>query len=236
MNAIVISDVHLGSRHCRREAFERFLDQLPAGVALILNGDTVDYRYRRMRPDHLASLERLAAESHRRTVIWVCGNHDEDYHPPAPGAIQFVPSYAIGRQLYVQHGFYFDHIMPYHRLFILAFRLMHGLRVRLGAEPVHVAEYAKRWPRLYGVLRRNVLQNAIRYAREHGFSAVTCGHTHYAEVDTVDGILYLNTGAWTEIPSYAVVVADSTVALHEIDETTGRVHPEPASLIKTAAG
>ena len=235
MNAIVISDVHLGSRHCRRDAFERFLDRLPAGVTLILNGDTVDYRHRRMRPDHLASLRRLAAESHRRPVIWIYGNHDEDYHPPEPGAIRFAPSHAIGRQLYVQHGFYFDHIMPYHRLFIFAFRVMHGLRVRLGAEPVHVAEYAKRWPRLYGVLRRNVLQNAIRYARANGFAAVTCGHTHYAEVETVDRILYLNTGAWTETPAYAVVVDDATVALHEIDAATGLVRPEPAPLVKTAA-
>ncbi len=235
MNAIVISDVHLGSRHCRRDAFDRFLDQLPAGVTLILNGDTVDYRYHRMRPDHLASLAHLAAESQRRPVVWVQGNHDEDYRPPEPGAIRFVPSYAIDRQLYVQHGFYFDHIMPYHRLFIFAFRLMHGLRVRLGAEPMHVAQYAKRWPRLYAVLRRNVLQNAVRYARANGFAAVTCGHTHYAEVDTVDGILYLNTGAWTETPSYAVVVGDSTVALHEIDSATDRVRPEPATFVKTAA-
>ena len=236
MNAIVISDVHLGSRHCRRDAFERFLDRLPEGVTLILNGDTVDYRHRRMRPDHLASLARLAAESRRRTVVWVQGNHDENYRPPEPGAMQFVSSYAIDRRLYVQHGFYFDQIMPYHRLFIFAFRVLHGLRVRFGAEPVHVAEYAKRWPKLYGVLRRNVLRNAIRYARENGFAAVTCGHTHYAEINTADGILYLNTGAWTETPSYAVVVGDSDVALHEIDEATGRVQPTPASLVKTAAG
>jgi len=235
VNAIVISDVHLGSRHCRREAFERFLDRLPDGVTLILNGDTVDYRYRRMRPDHLASLERLAAESHRRPVVWVDGNHDENYRPPDPGAIQFARSYAIGRQLYVQHGFYFDHIMPYHRLFIFAFRVMHGLRIRLGAEPMHVAQYAKRWPVLYAVLRRNVMQNAIRYARTHGFAAVTCGHTHYAEIATVDGILYLNTGSWTETPSYAIVVADKAVTLHEIDEATGAVRPELASFVKTAA-
>ena len=235
MNAIVISDVHLGSRHCRREPFERFLDRLPAGVTLILNGDTVDYRHRRLRPDALATLARLAAESRRRTVVWVCGNHDEDYRPPEPGAIQFVSSYALDQRLYVQHGFYFDHIMPYHRLFILAFKIMHVLRVRLGAEPVHVAEYAKRWPTLYGVLRRNVLQNAVRYAREHGFGAVTCGHTHYAESDTIDGILYLNTGAWTERPSYAVVVDEASVTLHEIDEATGRVQPEPATFVRTAA-
>ena len=52
----------------------------------------------------------------------------------------------------------------------------------------------------------------------------------------MNGILYLNTGAWTEMPSYAVVVGESTVALHEIDEATGRIRPEPARFVKTAAG
>lgn len=229
MRTVVISDVHLGSRHCRLETFKRFLDALPVEDTLVLNGDTVD-RHRHLPPDY-PLLTRLADESRRRSVVWVEGNHDEDFRPADPGDITFVPHFAVGRRLYVQHGFYFDRIMPYHRLFIILFRLMHRLRIALGAEPMHVAEYAKRWPMLYAVLRHHVRDNALQFARRHGFTAITCGHTHFAETHTVGGLQYLNTGAWTETPVYAVVVDETTVGLHEIDNATGRIDPAPALIV-----
>lgn len=226
MTTFVVSDLHLGSRHSRAEAFVRFLDRLPAEAELVLNGDTVDGR-RRLPEQHQAVLRRLADASRRRRVVWLDGNHDETFRPPDPGAIHFAASYAVDRRLYAQHGFYFDHVMPYHRPFIIAFRVMHRVRIMLGAEPVHVAQYAKRWSALYAVLRRNVLRHALKYARDNGFSAVTCGHTHYAEVHDEDGIRYLNTGSWTETPAYAVVVDGDRVALHAIDDATGALSAGP---------
>lgn len=235
MRTVVISDIHLGSRHCKVEALARLLDRLPAGDTLVLNGDTMDSTRRPLPPSHRAALDRLVAESRRRTVIWVQGNHDEDIRLPDPGAFHFAVSHAVGQRLYVQHGFYFDRVMPYHKLFIVAFRLMHRLRITLGAEPVHVAQYAKKWSVLYGVLRRNVLQNALRFAREHGYTAVTCGHTHFAESRQVGDILYMNTGAWTETPVYAVVADENRVGLHAIDTATGQIDPEPIPPVRNAA-
>ncbi len=226
MRTVVISDVHLGSRHCRLDTFRRFLDGLTAEDTLVLNGDTVDRR-RHLPPEHAALLDRLADESRRRRVIWVEGNHDDDFRPADPGDMVFVPHFAVGRRLYIQHGFTFDRIMPCHRLFILTFRLMHRLRIALGAEPIHVAEYAKHWPTLYAVLRRHVMDNALRFARVNGFAAVTCGHTHFAETHTAQGARYLNTGAWTEAPAYAVVLDDTSVGLYPIDNATGRIAPSP---------
>lgn len=227
MTTVVVSDIHLGSRHCRVESFGRFLDRLPPEVPLVMNGDVVDGTRRRLPAAHAVVLERLADESRRRPVVWVQGNHDDAFRPDHPAAIQFVPSYAVGRALYIQHGFYFDHVMPYHLLFIFAFRMMHRLRILMGAEPVHVAQYAKRWSVLYAVLRRNVRENALRYAREQGFGAVTCGHTHFAEVRSEQGVVYLNTGAWTEAPAYAVVVEGDQARLHRIDDATGALTPTP---------
>ncbi|NIV99428.1 hypothetical protein GWN26_09935, partial [Candidatus Saccharibacteria bacterium] len=71
--------------------------------------------------------------------------------------------------------------MPQSRVFIKTFKLLHDLRIKLGARPVHVAQYAKKWQTFYAYLRKNVMINAVHYAREKGFKAVTCGHTHYAE-------------------------------------------------------
>jgi UDP-2,3-diacylglucosamine pyrophosphatase LpxH len=85
--------------------------------------------------------------------------------------------------------------------FMKAFKLLHKVRVRLGARPVHVAEYAKKWEFFYKILRKNVMTNAVKCALENGFESVTCGHTHYAEDIVFNGVRYINTGAWTEVPS-----------------------------------
>ena len=83
-----------------------------------------------------------------------------------------------------------------------AFKLMHDLRVRLGARPVHVAQYAKKWGLFYKFLRKNVMINAVKCAMENGYEVVTCGHTHYPEDIFFNGIRYINTGAWTESPVF----------------------------------
>ena len=96
---------------------------------------------------------------------------------------------------------------------------MHDLRVKLGARPVHVAQYAKRWKSFYGYLRKNVMLNAVNYAATNGFEAVSCGHTHFAEEQFINGIKYLNTGAWTERPTYYVRVSDNEIVLKKTTDS-----------------
>ena len=55
--------------------------------------------------------------------------------------------------------------------------------------------------------------NAVNYAAENGFKAVTCGHTHYAEEQFFRGIRYINTGAWTEEPAHYVWVSGTEMTL-----------------------
>lgn len=211
--AFIISDLHLGNALCRCAAILAFLDHLPSEATLILNGDVVDRSHQPLPPAHVAVLDRLRAESARREVIWVRGNHDARYEPTDAGHIQFRDTLIVDGRLYVAHGHEFDNVMPYHRAFIRAFRLLHRLRIALGGDSVHVAEFAKRFPRLYSVLRRSVSQNAVESAREHGCTSVTCGHTHYAEDEEIRGIRYVNTGAWTESPSYCLAVTATAIRL-----------------------
>jgi UDP-2,3-diacylglucosamine pyrophosphatase LpxH len=218
MHTIVISDIHLGSRHCRAGLFLRFLDSLPAGADLVMNGDVVDHWHRGLKGDDLRALERIREESRRRKVVWVRGNHDDHYEVEDPAGIEVASSYRIGNRLYVSHGFHFDSVMPYHKTFIAMFHLFHQARIRLGAEPVHVAYYAKKFSILYNVLRRHVCMNAIEYAKENGFAAVACGHTHFVEDRVIDGIRYLNTGSWTEVPVCYVDVTDDDLKLVVFNE------------------
>ena len=81
---------------------------------------------------------------------------------------------------------------------------------------MHVAEYAKKWKSLYRVLRKNVALNAVKYAAQNGFEAVTCGHTHYPEDMVVDGIRYINTGAWTELPAHYLHITGDGISLNTV--------------------
>jgi len=209
----IISDVHLGSRYCLIEEFMGFLDALPDGAGLVLNGDTVDVRHGTMPLRHREAMDRLREESLRRRVVWVLGNHDERYVLADPRRIEIVRSLDIGKQIFVSHGYDFDNIMPYHKVFIILFRIFHRIRIQLGAPPVHVAFYAKKLRLLYRVLQNHVAMNAVEHARENGFEAAACGHTHCVEDRMIDGIRYINTGAWTERPLLYLSVQDEGMKL-----------------------
>lgn len=213
MNAIIVSDLHIGSRHFLYEAFESFLASIAKDHELILNGDVIDNPYEHLNPPHQRILDLIGQASCHRRVVWVQGNHDNGYRPRGFEKVLFKRLYNLGQRLLIAHGDDFDEIMPRNQAFIKAFKLMHELRVKLGERPVHVAQYAKKWERFYRFLRKNVRMNAVKCAAENGYEAVTCGHTHYPEDWVYNGIRYINTGAWTEIPAFYLQVTGDEMML-----------------------
>jgi UDP-2,3-diacylglucosamine pyrophosphatase LpxH len=216
MNAIIVSDLHIGSKYFLYQNFEWFLNNISEDAEFILNGDIIEYPYAKLGPTDQQILNRFEQMSYRQKVVWVRGNHDNGYIPDKLGKIQIKQHHALQKRLFITHGDFFDEVMPRSRAFIKAFGMLHDLRVKLGARPVHVAQYAKKWNLFYGYLRKNVMLNAVNYASKNGFEAVTCGHTHYAEEMFINGIRYLNTGAWTELPSHYVRVTATDIKLKKI--------------------
>ena len=217
MNAIIISDLHIGSRYFQFGVFERFIEEFPADHELIMNGDIIDSPYVKMEKSDQRALDMIESISYLQKVVWVRGNHDNGYVPKNFGKTIFKSSHNIGHRLLITHGDNFDEIMPRSRLFIKAFKLLHNMRVKMGARPVHVAEYAKKWKSFYRVLRKNIALNAVKCAAENGYAAVTCGHTHYPEDITINNIRYINTGAWTEFPAYFLHVTSDEMGLNQVD-------------------
>ena len=231
MNLIIVSDLHIGSRFFVTEAFEQFLDQMPEDCELVLNGDIIDNSYVKLNPSHRKILDLIKQLSLRQKVIWLRGNHDNGYIPDQFGKVVFKRSLSVGSRLLITHGDDFDEIMPRYQLFMKAFKLLHEARVMLGARPVHVAEYAKKWKSFYKVLRKNVMTTAVKCAMENGYEAVTCGHTHYAEDVVFKGVRYINTGAWTEFPSYFLHVVKEKMLLTKVGVDPHRVQQVRAFLI-----
>lgn len=223
MNLIVVSDLHIGSRFFVSRAFEKFLNQMPENCELVLNGDVIDNPYVKLSKSHRRMLDLIKKFSLRQNVIWLQGNHDNGYLPALFGNVVFKRSHSVGHRLLITHGDDFDEILPRNQLFMKAFKFIHNIRVKLGAKPVHVAEYAKKWEFFYKVFRKNVLTNAVKCAAENGYEAVTCGHTHYAEDVVFNGIRYINTGAWTEFPAFFLHMIDEKMLLHKVEENPDRL-------------
>ncbi len=219
MNAIIVSDLHIGSRYFLYQDFERFLGNIPEDYELILNGDIIDNPNMKLKSPHQKILDLIEQASYRQKVIWVRGNHDNGYIPQGFKEVHFKSYYTIENRLLIVHGYDFDEIMPRNQTLIKAFKLMHDLRVKSGARPVHVANYAKKFGILYKVLRNNVMKNAVNCAMENGYEAVTCGHTHYPEYRVFNGIRYMNTGAWTELPAFYLKVTGDEMTLNKIDNS-----------------
>lgn len=212
MNAVIIGDLHLGSRYCHHERLLRFLDVLPQQCDLVLNGDVID-RYAPFTEGPAAAvLDRLRAESLRRRVLWLLGNHDRRRRPTDTGDIEFDRDLRIDRRLLVYHGDARGSVLFIARPLTALLRLAYGLKLKLFGEGDDVAAYAKRrWMFLYQIVRHDVRIQAAWRARRDGFGAVVCGHSHFPEQATLRGVRFLNPGAWTEMPVYAVWLTDTGI-------------------------
>ena len=76
-DAIIISDLHLGSDVCQAKSLNHFLDNLKNTNKLILNGDVFDsWDFRRLKSSHFKILSKIRHLSQSMEVIWIHGNHD----------------------------------------------------------------------------------------------------------------------------------------------------------------
>ena len=210
METWITSDVHLGARQCRADWFCAFLAQVPADVRLVLNGDVIT-RLRgekSLPPGHTAALDALRTLSLRQEVIWIGGNHDRKTRLSGDHKIQFRRDYAIGNHLHIVHGDGFDHLSCRIRFILLPIRVIYEFCTRVIGSQTHVTDFAKRFPAIYEILNGHVVRNATAYAREHGFAAVTCGHTHHPGERVANDVVYYNTGCWTEDSAHVLVARD----------------------------
>ena len=218
--AIVVSDLHLGTKDSKAEEFIEFLEKHPTDL-LILNGDIIDgwalNRGAKWKKQHTKVISKLLKLSNKTQIIWIRGNHDEflqEFMGNHFGGIEIREDYVLDirntvESYYIFHGDVID-------IFITKYKWLS----KIGAVGYDFALWLNRWYNKYRVWRKLPYQSisqkiksgvkaatnyvndfevtALSMATKKGCHGVMCGHIHQPEDRMINGKRYLNSGDWVE--------------------------------------
>jgi UDP-2,3-diacylglucosamine pyrophosphatase LpxH len=234
IDAVVISDIHLGSENCQAKPLAEFLESIRHGTMptrrLILNGDMFDsIDFRRLKKQHWRVLSEIRKLSDEIEITWINGNHDG----PAE-IISHLLGVNVSEEMVIEsgdqkilflHGHRFDQfITRYPVLTWFADRLYNFLQ-RIDKSH-YFAKLAKRRSKTFLRCAQKIETDAIKYAARKGCDAVCCGHTHQALSNTSGPVHYFNSGCWTEKPCHYLIVHDGEIEVRAYQDSLVEDLPE----------
>ncbi len=242
LDAVILSDFHLGSDNCQAKNVVRMLDRLVSGelttARLILNGDVFDsIDFRRLNKSHWKVLSLLRKLSDEIEITWLCGNHDGSAEIVSHLlGVTVTNEYVLetgGRDILILHGHAFDEFLDSHP--VLTWLADCAYAFLQWIDRTHYfAKLAKHSSKTFLRCARKIEEGAVDLARRKNCVAVCCGHTHVAAAKTDQPIPYFNSGCWTELPCHYLTVSAGKVALHAFEAEPAVVPVEPA--LELAAG
>ena len=223
VEAVVVSDLHLGTYACRAREFISYLQSISPRL-LILNGDIIDgwqFSKHYFPSTHIQVIQEIIGLISAGTrVIYITGNHDEAlrrYSDINIGNFQLTDKIVIeinGKMTWVFHGDVFDHATKKQAKFwnklgsngyaaLLAFnKIINKVMKWLGREPLSLSkrvmsQFHKR------VVNIDSFETMIaELAIEKKYDCVICGHIHQPQKrvysNAKGSVTYLNSGDWVE--------------------------------------
>jgi UDP-2,3-diacylglucosamine pyrophosphatase LpxH len=220
VRTVILSDVHLGTEHCKAEEVTHFLKHIRC-ERLILNGDIIDgwrlTRSGRWTKTHTRFIRRILSLVQKRDVevVYLRGNHDDFLARLMPMRLDllslaedYVLDTAHGRYL-VLHGDVFDGVVKNmvflahlgdagYALLLRLNRLYNWFRRLRGKEYYSLSKAIKARVKQAVSFVGKFEHQITALARERGCVGVICGHIHTPADKRIDGIHYLNSGDWVE--------------------------------------
>jgi len=225
--AIIVSDLHLGTKDSKAKEFIEFIESHPTDL-LILNGDMVDgwalNRGSKWKKQHTKVISKLLKLSNTTKIVWIRGNHDEfltEFIDCHFGNIEIRENYVLetkhcvkddifeNRNYFIFHGDIID-------IFIAKYKWL----AKLGSVGYDLALWINRWYNKYRAWRKLPYQSisqqikvgikaatnyindfevtAIKMANKNGCYGVICGHIHQPANMMIENSHYLNSGDWVE--------------------------------------
>ena len=224
VEALFISDVHLGSRGSNaKHLLEVLKNHNPETLFIV--GDFIDGWLLKKRhywnQDFTNVLRKVLSYTKKGTkVVYITGNHDEflrEFPTMELGNIEFHDEF-IFNDTFITHGDLYDGVVKLKWLGVL------------GSIGYDLAIYIDRKLKKLGFKKslskflKDKVKEAIKFitsfekqlayqAKKRNCSTVICGHIHTPEDREVDGIKYLNCGDWIENNSY-VILKNGKYELH----------------------
>jgi UDP-2,3-diacylglucosamine pyrophosphatase LpxH len=235
--AIIVSDLHLGTKDSKAEEFIEFIDSHPTEL-LILNGDIIDgwalNRGTKWKKQHTKVISKLLKLSNKTRIIWIRGNHDEfiqEFIGTHLGAIEIREDYKLDinntmESYYIFHGDVID-------VFITKYKWLS----KIGSVGYDFALWLNRiyntyrkWRKLpYISISQKIKESvkvatnyvndfevtALSMATKKRCNGVICGHIHQPADRMINGKRYLNSGDWVENMSAICIDNIGKIYLYE---------------------
>lgn len=225
-DAVVISDIHLGSDNCQAKHLAHFLGSVRRGPMaarrLILNGDVFDsIDFRRLKKHHWRILSEIRKLSDEIEVVWINGNHDGPAeivsHLLGVACADEIVVESGGRKILLLHGHRFDEFISRYPLITWVADRVYNFLQKIDKSH-SFAKFAKRRSKTFLRCAQKIEADSVRYAAKKGCDAVCCGHTHHPVANTTGPVHYFNSGCWTEKPCHYLTVRDGVVELASYTE------------------
>ena len=218
--SIFLSDIHLGSKGCQAKSLYNFLKNHEC-ENLFLVGDIIDCWRLKSKlywpQEHVDVIRNILSMSKNGTKVkYITGNHDDLlrlYQPLNLGNIELTEEYEYvsvkGKKLLIIHGDQFDMVTRYGRhlsilgdkiytLLLSLNKILNYFRARLGYGHWSLSKYLKDKAKQLVNKASDYEESLVKECNSRGFDGIVCGHIHKAEIKSIDGIDYFNTGDWVE--------------------------------------
>lgn len=230
--SIAISDVHLGTKGSKADLLLTFLRDAECDN-LFLVGDIFDgWRLKKnwyWTEDHSTVIQKILRMGRKGTKIYyIPGNHDEfmrQFLEHSFGNIELhnemIYTAINGKQYIIIHGDKFDivtmnmkwlaHLGDWAYTTLLNVNTaIHWVRSYFRLPYWSLSKWAKHKVKEAVNFIGDYEQSLVNYARIKQVNGVICGHIHSANLDTIDGVEYMNSGDWVESCTALVEHLDGT--------------------------
>ena len=214
--AIVVSDLHLGTKDSKAEEFIEFIEKHPTDL-LILNGDIIDgwalKGNGKWTPNCTKIFRRFMKMSEKGTkVVYIRGNHDDflkDFIPFKLNNIRIVRKYVYtgidGRKYFCFHGDVLDFVIMEARWLAVIGGISYDIVIKFNT----FYNKVRKWFNLpYHSLANTIKQsvkgainfvsdfekNAKALTAQKGYDVAICGHIHQPKLENN----YMNSGDFCE--------------------------------------
>lgn len=223
LDAVVLSDVHLGTYGCHATELISYLRSINPKL-LVLNGDIVDiwqFRKHYFPASHMQVIKEIFGLLSKGTeIVYITGNHDESlrrYSGLRLGNFRLEDKLVIemdGKKTWIFHGDVFDATTKGsakliaklgghgYDMLILVNRGINWVLKLFGKEKMSLSKKVKNSVKKAVAWVGNFEQTAAELAIQNEYSAVICGHIHQPQIRNVvtenGSVVYMNSGDWIE--------------------------------------